>query len=203
MFKSLFSIILLLNLYVAGSCSDDDEFRPTLPPITQTGENTFGCYIDGKLLTPRDGKGTLHTEDRGMRLFAGGIPPEITYWELKIRDFKSGNWGLLTLHMNELHENGEGEYVISESNCEDGVDAMHNINITCRWLDEATNELKWYCSVKDGGTLTITRYDYENNIISGIFNCTVQNRDDPSDIVEITDGRFDLKWDTVMYTNFP
>src|SRR5688500_14167723 len=34
------------------SCQDDPPApppEPTLPPITQTGENTFGCRIDGEV----------------------------------------------------------------------------------------------------------------------------------------------------------
>ncbi|MFD1615218.1 immunoglobulin domain-containing protein [Gelatiniphilus marinus] len=200
--KKTVLLSFVLVLFVSGSCSDDEEFRPTLPPITQTGSNTFGCYIDGKLLTPRDGAGTLHTQDKGVRMIAGGIPREITYWELKVRDFKSGNGGLLTFHIQNLHQNKKGVYVINEGNCEVGVDALENVNITCRWLDKETQNYKWYCSIENGGTLTITRYDFENRIVSGTFSCTVQNRDDATDTVEITEGRFDLKWDTLPYTNF-
>ncbi|MBJ7880276.1 hypothetical protein [Gelidibacter salicanalis] len=199
--KKFMMLLLVLVLFTSGSCSDDDEFGPTLPPITQTGENTFGCYVDGKLLIPRDGTGTLHTQDKGVSFW--GSPNQFEYNEISVRDFKTGNWGLLNLHIVDLHKNGKGSYTIYNSNCEDGIDAKENINITTRWLDSASGNLKWYCSVENGGTLTITRYDFENRIVSGTFNCTVQNRDDPSDRIEITEGRFDLKWDTVMYTNFP
>ena len=189
--KALFKNTLLLFtlLFTGLSCNKDDDntFTPTLPAITQTGENTFGCYIDGNLLTPRDGSGTFNSPDRGM--------------EVIIRDFKGGNGGLLTLHMQDLHQNGEGTYTINESNCEDGIDAIENINIRCRWLDETTQTYKWYCSIENGGILTITKYNFNERIFSGVFSCTVQNRDDASDIIEITQGRFDIKWDAIP--NFP
>jgi hypothetical protein len=186
------------------SCSkSDDTFTPTLPPITQIGANIFGVYIDGKLLTPRDGTGTFNSPDRGMRMIAGGIPPAITYNELKIRDFKSGNGGLLTLHIQDLHQNGEGVYTINESNCEDNVDSITNINVFCRWWDETLQTYKWYCSIENAGILTISRYDYDNGIISGTFSCTVQNKDDPNDIIEITQGRFDINGFTLINTSFP
>ncbi|MDY7393684.1 hypothetical protein UMM65_00375 [Aureibaculum sp. 2210JD6-5] len=201
--KKFILLLLLTGLFTSGSCSDDDEFRPTLPPITQTGENTFGCYVDGQLLTPRDGTGTLHTQDKGVSYSGSGTGPNYDYNEIKIRDFKTGNMGLFDLHIVDLHETGVGTYTINESNCEDGGDANPNINIRIRWFDEKTQTLKWYCSIENGGILIITRYDFENRIVSGTFNCTLQNRDDASDIIEIAEGRFDLKWDTVMYTNFP
>ncbi|WP_211224056.1 hypothetical protein [Flavobacterium tegetincola] len=40
-------------------------------------------------------------------------------------------------------------------------------------------------------------------IISGTFNCKVRNINDPSDEIEITDGRFDINSLTVALTYFP
>jgi hypothetical protein len=197
-------ILLLVLLHTLHSCSGGDgdgdgdgTFTPTLPAITQTGENTFGCYIDGNLLTPRDGTGTFNNPDKGMKYLGSGTGPDYDYNEINIRDYKSGNGGIIKIHFIDLHQNGEGVYTINESNCEDGIDANNNINITCRWLDEATQTYKWYCSIENAGTLNITRYDLANRIVSGTFSCTVKNKDDPSDIIEITEGRFDIKWDSI------
>ena len=49
-----------------------------------------------------------------------------------------------------------------------------------------------YSSYENSGSVTITRFDSENNIYSGTFNLKAVNRDDPTDIIEITDGRFDF-----------
>ncbi len=193
---------LYIFILIHPSCNKEDVFTPTLPPITQTGENTFGCYIDGNLLTPRDGSGTFNSPDSGMSYSGLGNAPNFEFNEIEIRDFKTGNWGLLDLHITNLHENGEGTFTIQESNCEDGIDANPNINIRCRWLDEATQTLKWYCSVKNSSSLTILRYDFDNRIVSGTFSCTAVNKDDPNDIIEITQGRFDIKWDRLP-GNFP
>jgi hypothetical protein len=189
---------LLLVIYLGCNKDDDsNEFTPILPAITQQGKNTFGCYINGVLLTPRDGTGTFNSSDPGMRMIAGGIPPEITYWEIKIRDFKSGNGGLFTLHIQDLHQNGEMDYNIMNSNCNDGVDTIQNVNLFCRMWHEASQSYKWYCSIDNGGILIINRYDYQNKTVSGTFNCTVQNRDNPEETIEITEGRFDIKWDAI------
>ena len=200
--------ILLLSLFMMmqSSCNkNDDGFTPTLPPITQTGENTFGAYINGRLLTPRSGAtGSLGHPASGM-LFSGfGEPPNYFYNQIEIKDFKSGTGGLMDIHIIDLHENGEGTFVINESNCFDGIDANPSINIRCRWWDEATQLFKWYCSIENGGTITITHYDFENRIVSGTFSTTAVNEDNPDDIIEITQGRFDINWGTLTaYTEFP
>ena len=57
--------------------------------------------------------------------------------------------------------------------------------------------------MENAGTLSITRYDLDNRILSGTFSCTMQNRDNPNERIEITQGRFDIKWDTLDETDFP
>ena len=192
------AILIILSLMLLQNCStSDDTFTPTLPPITQTGANTFGVYIDGKLLIPRDGAGTFNSPDPGMSYSGLGDPPNYIYNEISIQDFKSGSGGLIDIHIVDLHENGEGTYTISESNCQDNVDANPTINIRCRWWNETYQTYKWYCSIEGEGILTIMRYDFENRIVSGTFSCKAVNRDDDNDIIEITQGRFDIKWDTI------
>ena len=197
-------IFTILNLY---SCSSNDSeeqgFTPTLPAITQTGANTFGCYIDGKLLTPRDGAPDLYGPNKGMRTFALGTGPNYTYNEIYIDDRKSENGGLLRIHLIELHQNGEGTYTINESNCQNGLDANVSININCRVYDATEQIYKWYCSIENAGTLTISRYDYDNGIISGTFSCTMQNKDNSNEQIEITQGRFDINGYTLRDTDFP
>ena len=203
-----YTLLILLITSTLISCSNNDPiepFIPTLPPITQIGANTFGCYIDGNLLTPRDGSGTIGGmgSQKGMKTYALGNGPDYIYNEIYIDDFKSEKGGLLRIHIIELYQNGGGTYTINESNCQNGLDANINININCRVYDYTENIFKWYCSIENAGVLTITRYDLENRIVSGIFSCTMQNRDNPDERIEITQGRFDYKWDTLNETDFP
>ncbi|WP_052158328.1 hypothetical protein [Lacinutrix jangbogonensis] len=191
---------ILLLLFGCSKDDDNNAFTPTLPEATQTGKNTFGCYIDGMLLTPRDGTGSTLGSDYGMLFFVG--PENSPYNELRVRDYKSGNGGLLQLHFNALEDNGEGNFIINESNCENGIDANPNINIRCRMWDDNLQVFKWYCSIENGGTINITYFDLENRIVSGTFSCSAQNRDDPEDIIEITQGRFDINRSTLSNTTF-
>lgn len=198
--KKYILIVLSFFLLGAGGCNkDDDAFVPTLPPITQTGENTFGCYVDGKLLIPRDGSATI-PPNKGMMIYTNS---NTTYHDLRVRDHKSGNGGIFNLHITGLGENWEGSHTINEGNCRNGLQAIPNINLYVRWRDKDTGTFKWYCSIKNGGTLTIIRHDVENWIISGTFNSTLVNQDDPDDLIEITEGRFDINAFTLQYANFP
>jgi hypothetical protein len=55
--KSLFlkTILLLITItFFNCSNSDDPIEQDQLPPITQTGANTFGCVVNGEVLIPKD-----------------------------------------------------------------------------------------------------------------------------------------------------
>ena len=179
--------------------NDDNSFTPTLPPITQTGANTIGCYIDGKLLVPRDGDGTFNLPSHGAEFIgAGGDSHEII-----MHDYKSGNAGLLNIHIIDLFVNGVANYPILDSNCLSNVDANPTVNLYCRWKDEQTGENKYYCSIENTGVLKITRFDLPNRIVSGTFSCSAVNKDDSNDFIEITQGRFDFHWATINEKGFP
>ncbi|CAD0001286.1 hypothetical protein [Flavobacterium salmonis] len=51
-------LLLFTALFILTSCDKDkDDDKPTnpidqLPPVTQTGANTFGCLLDGEVFKP-------------------------------------------------------------------------------------------------------------------------------------------------------
>ncbi len=198
-----YSIILFLGILTFSGCSkkDDNRFEPTLPFITQNGENTFGCYANGILITPRDGTGTFNSPDRGMNLIAGPNSNNIEYHEIDVHDFASQRTSKIIIHIMDLDSIGIGQYRVDESNCLDGIHSPQTNNIHCRIFDYNENEYKFYCSTENSGSIHITRYD--NGILSGTFSCTAVNRDNPSEFIQITEGRFDINGYTLPNTKFP
>ena len=57
--------ILLLFAIIFFNCENNDP-EEQLPPITQTGENTFGAIVNGKVFIPKD--------KTGIRPPGGGTP---------------------------------------------------------------------------------------------------------------------------------
>ncbi len=200
--KNLITMLLLIILI--GCSSDDSNSNPEsqLPPITQTGENTFGCLIDGELVKPRDGSGSLGGSNAGAS-FYGGYPNSTDYYELDIRDLKSSKTSKVLIHMQSVHQLGAGNYIINESNGMSSIDGYHHNYIHCRIFNQTTNSYQYYRSFENSGILKITRYDFYNRIISGTFSCQVKNSANEADTIEITNGRFDIKWDTLPNIAFP
>jgi hypothetical protein len=187
-------LIMLIILTSCKTSEDENEFTPTLPLITQTGENTFGCYIDGTLLTPRDGTGTLYGPDTAMFFISGPSPTNIYYYELIVHDFKSEFHNRIDIHFIDLIENEPQSFSVKNGNCQPGLDAYHSINFRCRFNGN------WYCSINDSGVLSISKFN--NQILSGTFSFEAQNTEEPYDIIEITDGIFDINRytvDTIIY----
>ena len=174
-------IVLFLALLPAigglGGCSNDDIPPPNpvdlLPPATQTGENTFGCLLDGEAFLPGGGINPL---DCVYQFVDGGY-----YFALQgnKRDEEDNRitiaLGTISLEIEEgqiynLYEYQEGNAV--------GV------------YSYATNTS--YTSSEFSGKLKITKLDYENHIVSGIFWFNVQ--DENGIVHEIREGRFDMQF---------
>ncbi|WP_317128815.1 DUF6252 family protein [Tenacibaculum adriaticum] len=64
-------------------------------------------------------------------------------------------------------------------------------------ISDAINDENRYLSNTNSGTITITRLDNDNQIVSGTFELTVFDSNDPTKTVRITNGRFDVNLNTV------
>ncbi|QCX38097.1 hypothetical protein FF125_06515 [Aureibaculum algae] len=201
--KKFMMLLLALVLFTSGSCSDDEDFM--LPTITQTGENTFGCYIDGKLFYPRDGTGTLDgfSGAKGLQLTGTGTGPNYISHDLDVGNFQGGRpINFFVLHVHDLAQNEEGEYLFKVSNFEDGIDSPGYTHLYVRAYDYRSGGFKWYGSTENSGSVIISKYDIDNRILSGTFS-GILTEEGGTNTVEITDGRFDINWSTLPDTKFP
>ena len=73
----------------------------------------------------------------------------------------------------------------------------------CRvWRDDVGNYQN-YLSYENSGVITITSYSLTGRLVSGTFSGSVRNYQEPHDTIQIRNGRFDFKWDTLDETDFP
>ena len=198
--KTLLLTMLLATIF---SCKKHkEEYNPQLPPVTQTGANTFGCKINGQIMVPRDGKNTP---------LMGGYPYGVTYsrirtqyehydWIEAMDQVSSGsNRGAIAFKLPNIDTMGVGEYIIKHV---DGAFSQANPNIVYLGaIYNGDSPSTGYSSIENTGKIIITRYD--DDVISGTFYCKVKNYLNPNDIIEVTEGRFDFNKHTINTTKFP
>lgn len=173
--KNILSLALLALLFVSCKKSVDE-----LPAATQTGANTFGAKIDGNLWAPQ-GFGPLPANDIlearmsghditiNARNFASS--PNETEFQLTIYNVTAP--GTYQFNSNVSHPNGAASY---------GYYVKRNITPQNEWLTSATYT----------GTVTITRIDDVNRIVSGTFEFNAGSIYN-AEVIHVTEGRFDVK----------
>ena len=175
--KQFISILLLI--VCLNSCNnDDDNTNETLPPATQTGANTAGCLINGEVLIPKGGSNIF-------QCFYQFVDGEY-YFSISFYD-TTGEFSRYCNVFSRRAEIQEGQtYILNVGDEEDfaGYGGEHNIGVTEPFSYD-TNALTT-------GELTITKLDFNDNIVSGTFWFDAVNN--TGEIKQIREGRFDAQF---------
>ncbi|MGO3707986.1 MAG: DUF6252 family protein [Mesonia hippocampi] len=184
--KKLLLIALTLSLYACNS-DDDKPQNPVdqLPKATQTGANTAGCLVNGEAFLPKGG-GLAGNKNCFYQYVEGGYHFGMQFSNSAVSDSEVRSVILATknatIDENQIYQlNSQSFY----SNSEDGRGGGY-LNYTAFNFEEysTTSEVT--------GEMTITKLDFENHIVSGTFWFDAVN--DKGEIVEIREGRFDMKF---------
>jgi hypothetical protein len=173
--KKIKLLPIILFCMIILSASHCEKHEPTaLPPETQTGANTLGCYVDGKLFvasreyTPFGHYHINATFSRNLNHLGLGCYG------------KNGRMGL-ELQFNDIVLN------------------VPKLISTARFLPK--DNLVRDCFLfgdKNTGEIIITKFDTVNCIVSGKFKFQGKCSDiflnvTGDSVVNVTDGRFDIK----------
>ncbi|WP_027418127.1 hypothetical protein [Crocinitomix catalasitica] len=186
------NIISFLLLIFAFGCKKDppvepkepkDKYDPNvMPPLTHTGENTFGCYIDGELFVAGGGtsfwdipaiSGSYDESTKKIVIQGTRYLDSLISDNVKIRSFVLDGPGVYEYTYNvESGSRGYTSWGMSR----------------CNYTYESKPDF-------DLGKITITYLNEEENIIAGTFYINLINSDcDGHTILKITDGRFDFRY---------
>jgi hypothetical protein len=194
--KAILLLLITSVLWSLGGCSKDATLATALdqlPQVTTTGANTAGYIINGKILIPKNGSASFAGSSYGLRLNYGGnfYPDKNDFWQLHISNNKDSenNFGIV-LYIKNMNS-GNGIYNINQSNGQ--LSSSFNINQIIAGI-KTNGLLNTYYSSNDSGAINITRSDlgYGIAIFSGTFSCTLYNKDNTSETIQVTDGRFDI-----------
>lgn len=152
--------------------------EPDLPPETQTGEGTIGCYINGKPWVPQPflSIGT----DPFLEVNYGGVNPGLLYLGARIN--KNPNSSSLTIFVKPWAKKGDNEIWYNK------LSDYAFINYDTAAFKNPCNGFR--IDTLKTKRLTITKLDTVGvGIISGTFEFTAFNV--CGDTLRFTKGRFD------------
>lgn len=181
--NTLWLLLLALCSIFAG-CKKDNANAETqqdiLPPATQTGANTFGCFVNGKVWIPKG------HEPNGIK-----PNPHIQY------DYDLSGKPYLFIDTKQYIDNTlKGGFYIVFRNLENVGEYKipDKFRFSIGWENVLGNcgMTTLDSTVQSWGGGVITKLDIPNQIIAGTFAFKAKRTG--CDTVYITDGRFDIKF---------
>jgi len=174
-----FNALLLCLIFCVASCKKENS--SPLPAATQVGAHTFGCKINGKTWVP-DGVGGFAQ----IKAISGGY-------------YEDADGNLTNVYISTYHSDRTKIDIYIKNVTKAGVyplDQVTNIRFAeLRPLNYGAyfpdTGKAFVTNPTYTGTVTITRADTVNFIVSGTFEFTVYDPDSKQTI-RITDGRFDI-----------
>jgi hypothetical protein len=171
---AFFSTLLLLLACKREAPQPIDQ----LPPATQEGANTFGCLVDGEVWLPES--------DSWL-----DVPWTASY--------SNGLSYLIFSATDEINDSGFRFSFPSDFGTSGLIRAEGTYELIYvrnqRYIYFRKGNTFYRPDSTYNGALTITKLDtLEGRFVSGTFYFDAVNENDSTDIVQITDGRFDLKF---------
>ena len=159
----LMSVGILLFLSSFSSCQKEE--LNVLPQETQTGANTFGCYIDNNLFVNSYGATYTHTP-----YISSIYTKDSDFLEVYAENKDIGNFGFWIKNPKVNTFNKIYNAVFENSN--------HDLY-----------------SSKNMDSIYLTKFDTINKIVSGRFDYILKSESDSTLKIKVSKGRFDIKLD--------
>lgn len=156
------------------------EFN-SLPSATKKGANTMGCLINGKewiaktrLFAPGKPKGGYNAALGFFRIYGHNAESDLIHIDIQVDNVQ-----------------GEGKYSISNRPQSSSQNYLDGSWATCDIRIGGTTSY-YQTDARHPSRLTFTRFDVAGKIYSGKFEFTAVNKNDSTDVIRVTKGRFDI-----------
>ena len=172
-------ITAFISVLFLSSCKKEVT---ELPPATQTGANTFGAMVDGKIWVPQGFASIPSSNILEARLLGGNFfitaqnfssSPNETEFDIVLVGVTGP--GTYSLNVNVPHPSSAGSYAYY---------VKRNLSPINEWITSATFT----------GSVTLTKFDTVGRIVSGTFQFNAGEVFNSAPAVAVVDGRFDVKY---------
>lgn len=178
--KKIITAILILTVFCFAECKKSNPDSNGLPAATQDGKNTIGFLLNGQPWKPQGVRGTGNLSIDFDPGFNQGIFGIVAYNFVPTvsEQFKIGIGDSLNF------VTAPKTYPITRNS----LTGISFTNFDCGYY------YSWSTEIDVTGSLTITKLDRINRIISGTFYATLAKAGLGCGTIKITDGRFDMKF---------
>ncbi len=198
--NSLRAFLLLWILFTLGRCECNPEPSPDdqLPAETQEGKNTFGCKVNGEVWLPRASIGLAIPAGVDLSYdpsFNGGtMSLKATRWYRDANDQNISTRDYIDVAIGQL--NKPGQYSLNTAD-QQGIG-----DYSSGTQDERDKTKQTGCDYNEPGdtrtgTLTITKLNLINHILSGRFEFAITKTDSLPNcprLIQVSEGRFDMRF---------
>jgi len=187
--KNLTLLLLISILCLSAGCKKDDDSPDNLyelPDATQTGENTFGCLVNGEPWVAEIDSGVLDPTIYKIRATYDEIGAGVAdnfYFSLSSRfiSLPDSVYDIFSFYLKPIHKE-------TEINCYDLE--RKDISLTYSQPGTATDIRTYILDTLHVSYLNITTLDTVINVCSGEFEFRLINNN--TDTITISEGRFDV-----------
>lgn len=180
-----FCVLLFIMLFTS-TCKKQNTLEmelAKLPPATQTGQNTFGCLVNGKAWVAQNADCFPYC-DPSFKMYydsdhAGNLLILGIYLNSTIQINQRIGIGIDSISLKNkfdfnLKPNNIGFYFMNS-----------NLQDPCYWINSMDSNTVTF------GTVNLTRKDLQSGVIPGNFEFTLYRPG--CDTIKVTHGRFDKK----------
>ncbi|MGJ8745993.1 hypothetical protein [Polaribacter sp.] len=160
--KTIFFFSSLFILLTSSSCETNDDL--------EFGENSFSCYINGELFTPKPST-SISTSPVSKKL----IFNRDSFFSVSAKDHDK-----YTIFIMIRNFEDKNSHSLKLNNTQNVDDSYANIYTLING--------KKYISKDDSGIVTFTNVTDSN--VEGTFEFTLYNVNDDNDVIQITNGKF-------------
>ncbi|MDZ4807600.1 MAG: DUF6252 family protein [Bacteroidota bacterium] len=172
-------IIACFSVLLLASCKKEVS---ELPSATQTGTNTFGAKVNGQLWAPQ-GFGPFPADNLLDATFNSATGMLL----INARNFSSSP-NETSFEILIANVTGPGTYQLNTTTSRAGSKSY------ALYFKNRLNPVEeWMTTADYTGSVTITKLDVVNLIVSGTFQFEAVSSNTPPTIKSITEGRFDIK----------
>lgn len=178
-------IAIFFAFIALSSCEVADYVQPTeLPEATQIGKQTFGVKINESIWTPFQ-RYKSNPNFKPVPVVWGRLQNETLRLTVTNQETRE------SISLMVANIKGEGTYKFMTYFPKNAIEFTPYASVFQRCVGEKCGE---YPIAQIGeNEIVITHFDPVLKIYSGTFKVTFQNKDNPTEIFTLRDGRFDVK----------